>query len=846
MDQIFNRPVAHYKPLVDTSEDAPEVTRKSWRGRKVSAEDRLLDAAQGPAATTADKLKARLQARYGRTIQQKVVGDLPSDTPLAERRVAALEGKARKLLTEYQSTNRKHLKSWIKDETSAGLVAEQFQLITGYRWDSIPAHERRYMVDQVRLVLSQSQEKLTKNHAKYLAGEYLQQHSSMFTQFCPQTSRMIGELTDIDPPIMGGHLQEWAHVEQNSDDGGLSANDLQIIRNFQYLNNLVMGIVSTSSLEDTKEVSYHEQIEAIKKISLNLMQCINDVDDYAEQLPPELCDAMAADLNRNLGLLHNHKQQLLVNAESDPRRSEQWQKLRLTELGAAREVLKEEIGMYRELDKMSGLSKKERKNAEKIQQSFEELKAKIAAVASGTDKTKFTREETRRYSKHVEHFLIRAGVDSTEAVERMKYFREHQLTHRKWEPIVKPFLVRLNGDSRVCVSHITPAASLKIDLTEHPEGDHDVFPIQYHGSGRPSIAKKEASHAVNLNETQLLVEGKEAFRGLRSATICAYGIKNENERWAASVARAREVVTAAVRMQVDRNETNRQAAADGELIPVKLFSTSLLSPDRFRHFTHIHDDELAMQQEQVAALNFVVDQIQREGSVVLTESNGEPCEINVDMDLITCNFGVNNVSLNPIQRRLMGSWSASEKENLEGLQAFMGSTEPGEAIDGWVGEYLDDEALSEDEQLVVIELVEQIRQIYTSGSYKKEGQDAYEIVERLQNLAYKINSVPHINCKSGKDRTGEADAAIKRLATQIAVNGYVPDPDLPMSREEQILVQQFIHSTGNVELQQQNLNKPGYKTGTGKAVLGDHVYNMTHKPDFDGSVDLHESDYKEG
>ena len=237
--------------------------------------------------------------------------------------------------------------------------------------------------------------------------------------------------------------------------------------------------------------------------------------------------------------------------------------------------------------------------------------------------------------------------------------------------------------------------------------------------------------------------------------------------------------------------------------------------------------------------------VQDEGSVVLTESNGNQCEVEVDLDLITCNFGVNNVSLDPIQRRLLGAWGATETKNIKGLQALIGSTGPGEAIGGWVGEYLDENELTEEEQLVIIELVEQVRQMYTSESYKREGQDAYDMVERLQYLAYIIKTIPHFNCKSGKDRTGEADAAIKRFATQVMVSGYVPDPDLPMSREEQILVQQFTLGTGNIELQQQNLNKPGYKTKVGKAVLGKHVYQMTHKPDFDSTVNLHKEDYQE-
>ena len=837
-----------YKPLTDASAKAPGTSRKSWRGRKVSAEDRLLDAVRGPAETTVDQLKSRLQQRYGRAIEQKVAGKLPPNTPLAERRVAALEKKARKLLGEYQSANRKHLKSWIKDETSAGLVARQFELVTGYRWDTIPAHERRYMVDQVRLVLAQSQEKLTQKQAAYLAGQYLQQHQSMFTRFCPETAGLLQELTDLKPPIIGGHLLVWAAAERDSvesdgDTGGLSKNDLQVIQNFHYLNNKVMAIVSSSSLEDTEAASYHEQIEAVKKLNLMLMQCMEDVEDFTEKLPLELCNAMIHDLERSLDATNDYKRQLQVNAEGDPRRAEQWQKLRLTELKAARQLVTDELGMYGELEKITDLSPKDRRRVGTMGEVLGELEGKITAIESGTDKTKFPKEETRRYQKHIENFLRNAGFSQSEASERMRHYRTQQLINMKWEPIVKKMVVQLDGKMHECESLITPAACLKLDLHERPEGKYDVFPVQYEGTGRPSSNPTEARHAVNLNETRLQVDGHEEFRGLRSATLSSYRIKDDSERWAANVARAKELVVAAVRMQITSSAENRKAAAAGEKIPVKLFSTSLLSPDRARHITHIHDDELTMQQEQVQALNYVVRKIQEEDCIAVTESNGDPCEVEVDLDLITCNFGVNNVSLNPVQRRLMGAWGACEAENREALQKLVGSTEPGEAIGGWVSEYLDKEQLSEEEQIVIVELVEQIRQMYTSESYKEEGQDAYDMVERLQYLAYRIKAVPHINCKSGKDRTGEADAAIKRFVTQVSVNGYVPDPDLPMSREEQILVQQFALGSGSIELQQQNLNKPGYKTQVGKSALGDYAYRVTHEPDFDSTVNLHRTDY---
>lgn len=57
--------------------------------------------------------------------------------------------------------------------------------------------------------------------------------------------------------------------------------------------------------------------------------------------------------------------------------------------------------------------------------------------------------------------------------------------------------------------------------------------------------------------------------------------------------------------------------------------------------------------------------------------------------------------------------------------------------------------------------------MFNSKMHHPEGTDAYKFISRLLMLADFIEAVPHFNCKSGKDRTGEADASVKALACEI-------------------------------------------------------------------------------
>ncbi len=456
------------------------------------------------------------------------------------------------------------------------------------------------------------------------------------------------------------------------------------------------------------------------------------------------------------------------------------------------------------------------------------------------------------YRKGMQRLLEQSGIPKARLKEQLARARKIVMTQTGWEPIQKTLSVRINGEAREFISRITPARHLTCQLL-NKKSDEDqrteVFPIPYRKTGRGSVMTSEAAHAVNLCETKLMSEEQELFSAVRSGTVCAFGIEQPEDRIEATKNRVRELVVAGLRLELERHpellkKTNvypltpdlsskEKAEIDYNSNPVilKMLSTSLLSPDKFRHYTQIHDDEYSMYKEQMQAIGEIEKEVAENGFVEMVDQSGELVRLPVKLEFLKANFGVNPISLNPFQKRIMGAWGVSEKLGQEMLDRLMGSVKPGAPIAGWVGDFLSDN-VPENEKQIVLQLVDQIRHLYVTKAYRSEGEDAYKLVARLQLLAHKIGAVGHFNCKSGKDRTGEMDSTIKRLAAQIKYLGYVPDPELPPSRQEQVLMQLFYYEAGNIELQQENLNLPGYKTTTGYQQYGEKVFKMAHRPDF--------------
>ena len=822
---------------------------------------------EDPAHQTGEDLKRAIGRRYGTFIQGKVSRNLSADKKLSSYRVRVIDAKARSLLHQVRKANAVNVQKWLKE----GLLVREFEALSGLRWQMIPAHEKRHMLEGVRAELAQSRDTLNLNQAGYLVGHYLEYHRSLFSYSSPRTTDFLERYGDLDPPVLSGHLATWAehchHQLLPGEDGHISRYDLALARNVSCYSHRTAVLLSGSPLERLTGKSFSEQIDEAQQHRRDLVKTIRDINRYAQALPDELKQAMLEDLTDQLNHVNAHARQLEVMRDNSPLRRENWKKFKMNELASAIDVVHSRASALLEKEEKGKLSGKEDRRLSHLTKLMVELDNHADLVLKGLDGDippglvnkdgegfpDFENQAlntAKSYARAVEKRLVDAGVFHDQscliqprrtvqvklARKSLKKARNARMSRLEWNEIRKSLNVRIDGQIRNYNSRITPASQLQMHTGEKA-GKEDIFPVHYGGKGRPSTATRERVHAVNLAETELSCQRgrkrQQLFRGLRSATLSAYGISNAKDRKQATRARARELVTAALRVQLEKHPEYLGSVTP---IPMKLLSTSLLTPDKFRHGTHIHDDELSMQKEQVEALEEIQKELAAGGTLKIVNSQGRVHEVPVQLELLTTNYGVNSIALDAGKRNLMGAWGAAERNNLKALNTLMGSSRPGAAVGGWVKEYLSGPVTEKDRD-IVLTLVEQIRDLHTTGDYREEGEDAYKMAERLQLLAFRIGAVPHFNCKSGKDRTGEADAGIKRLAAEAEALGYVPDPRQPVGQEERSLSQAFLFGTGNIELQQQNINLPGYKTKTGRERVGDEVYQMVHHPEFDSEDD---------
>ncbi len=271
--------------------------------------------------------------------------------------------------------------------------------------------------------------------------------------------------------------------------------------------------------------------------------------------------------------------------------------------------------------------------------------------------------------------------------------------------------------------------------------------------------------------------------------------------------RAREVII----MEIARNPDLGDKIANNQTL---LFSSiSLLTPDHLRHFVaSISDgnasfDEKSMLEIQVQAYKDLQQEIQDDGLMI----NGQK----VQAKILAFNWGVSETSLlkpgnDPVIGSLINGHAVSNDlcneqslNDLVGLPDDSGAFNTENETDRFVADAnnrltqleaqpTSDKIQAEIKRLkdainVVTQLQEQIRQIWSDGSYRTGGNEPYKMPARIALLTHYLSGGTLFNCKSGKDRTGQLSVEAKALALRIAANdGTVPKPDQKLTPIEQI------------------------------------------------------------
>lgn len=436
---------------------------------------------------------------------------------------------------------------------------------------------------------------------------------------------------------------------------------------------------------------------------------------------------------------------------------------------------------------------------------------------------------------------------------------EHQwvatLNQQPWVTVHQTMQFMHGGDRLQMGATQTPAAQLPHGFTEH-YGYTD-------GGGVCSSTTAESTHAVNLwSDSMLDPSGKECFQGMRHGVISAFGMtgeyvqklpdqalmdalsgmaprKSEQEnrgivvrirsdvefakevatqmRAFANVNRATEIVAGALVTDADVMKYLKEHPHATE-VPMQMCSVSLLTPDDVREMLSgaepSSDNEKLMLREQTAAWQH----LQNDPPVVKVTVNGVVREIKVKVAVDVFNFGVNKgplVGYGPIspESNLVSGWDTVRDANRRALTSLLGDPDAvSGAPGGRVGQFLNNFTGDSVDRAVIVQLAQQIRQIWQDGSFMHEGHDPYKMVSRLALLSYLIGDRVCWNCKSGKDRTGELSVEAKMLLMQIRLaGGKVPPPDRALTPEEQQMFKEIALRSGNLEVQRANTGGAGFK-----------------------------------
>ncbi|MDF7659143.1 inositol phosphate phosphatase SopB [Erwiniaceae bacterium L1_54_6] len=340
------------------------------------------------------------------------------------------------------------------------------------------------------------------------------------------------------------------------------------------------------------------------------------------------------------------------------------------------------------------------------------------------------------------------------------------------------------------LSTLTPAGKMKM-------GSNDIFPTSYLDKGICSSSNTDTQHATNLWMSEIAVPDKEGhpetlFRGIRHGILSPYGLKkSDSARQAGALARAQEVITAALYTKPDL----LTKALSGQEVSLDLVSTSLVTASSI-------GKEDAMLADQMYAWQSLTQQTPL--SLTVRDEQGELKQIKVNLNVVAFNLGVNEMAL-----KVNLGWSVSDKFNAQALQQLLGpnlgaSAQPG----GMVGNYLKNNPVNGPK---VLELSQQLRKIFTDKSHHHDGGEPYKAAQRIARLAYEIGAVPCWNCKSGKDRTGMMDAEIKREVISQHQGKPSSKPGSPHSKGDQELFQEVLAKGGNAEIQVYNTGVAGNK-----------------------------------
>ena len=763
------------------------------------------------------KVHQHLTKTFGDEISAKVLKN-SNPKPLSERKVRGLYAQAEKLKTSNYRKNQVNLNKWINlgNKSSVATKALQKTQPNLHPWQ-FSAVEKAKVEDFLKEKLSSSHGVLSKSQVQQQCIESLWQYQSHFQQLSPEVSSLVKKNSSLKGPVFNSQLTEFATKKKLDPQGE------HMVARFAATVTRSAHLLKSSPFDLRASATFKTQRNEVKHQQENILKLRHSI-QKSKHLPTDISKAILKDLERQNQQLTNHDNYLSVVEANDFASLENFNRVRKEQVETAKNVLQEAIDQANKSKRVSAKQVTKLASDIVVWQTEKNMLSdeldKPFVTDPPVDMAKTLKQSKKELQQNLEHLGI-----------KKKFIKKHWnkawntvANERDWEAVKKETVVRRQGKVLRGESVLVPASKIRYtqDKAKHT-GERDPFEHSYQGKGLSSSTKTNTEHALNLYQTKFSAKNKQLFSGVRSGTIAAQKITNQEQRKQACENWAKEVVTASLLDTLERHPEMVKDIEAGKAIPLKIVSTSMLTPDWFRHLSHIHDDELKLQQEQYQALHELAESGE---PLTLYDASGNVHKVATDLEVATFNTGVNKLSLHPAASTLLHSWQQADSYNNEAMQTLIGNLSPEAPEGGWAGEWLKENTYHPDADKVR-SLVQQIRLLYLDNEHHREGQDAYKLMTRIQLLAHLTGITPHFNCKSGKDRTGEADARIKELALETEQSGEVPDPNSRWGIERKEQLQAMMFGAGEAEVLLNNVGDPRFKTATGREQQG-ALFSLLH------------------
>ena len=422
--------------------------------------------------------------------------------------------------------------------------------------------------------------------------------------------------------------------------------------------------------------------------------------------------------------------------------------------------------------------------------------------------------------------LAKAGLDGQFEEALIRELQKPPAT-----PYTKELVLKFHGDTHRAVVEYTPAACIRLPAPEGTAEDisletiesdstqeFDPYENAYQGKFCPSMKRDEDEHCVNLMTVEMTMDNEPVYDEIRVGIPHAFAV-DESSRQRVTDLRWREVITtAAIQKHMPAVQQAMLNPGNHEPIEVPISYNCLLSPDLFRRFSHINDNENTWAHETIKLVNEINNGPHL--TLRMRDSSGSYHSIKVKPTIFMSVTPCNELSYDSIIPNL-GTWYIADKLTKQTLTSLFGSLDPDSEITGYVGRHLGRLSKDSPEFNETMELSELIRKLFKQKDHHKLMQEPMYFSDLLTELGRVMNMANVIGCKSAKDRTGNKSQSDMKMAAECHLARkrhrdkktlrIVPPPVRHITEDDHFNACQLTLNSGQTENQKKSTAVPGYK-----------------------------------